>query len=300
MKRPICASLVALIPKGLAHGVYSAKGMKRIATAAVLIPMALALVFWAPLWAFALAVAIVAGLAFWEYLGLADKMGAHTPRIAGCAAIALLFGCTFRFPDLVAPVLGAIPLALLTLCAFRSPLERVLPDAAYTVFGIFYVGWSLSTLPLIDAQENGPSLLLFLFLAVWSGDTAALYVGRLLGRRKLAARISPGKTWAGSIASLVASTLVTLFLLWLATYLTAHSVNGLSYPGSPGHWVGLSVLLNAAAQLGDLVESALKRGAGVKDSGNLLPGHGGMLDRMDALLLAAPVLWFAQVAQQYF
>jgi phosphatidate cytidylyltransferase len=286
--------------KELPPGVYSARGMKRIATAAVLIPLAIVLVFWAPFWAFTVATAIVAVLALWEYLALADKLGANTPRIAACVAVAVLFAFTFRFPDLVAPLLGAIALALLILCAFRSPLERALPDAAYTAFGVFYVGWSLSTLPLIDGQENGPSLLLFLFFAVWSGDIAALYIGRLLGRRKLAPRISPGKTWAGSIASLAASALATVFLLWLATFLTAHSVNGLSYPGTPARWIGLSVLLNAAAQVGDLIESAIKRGAGVKDSGNLLPGHGGMLDRVDALLLAAPVLWIAQVAQQYF
>ncbi|MGB6871321.1 MAG: phosphatidate cytidylyltransferase, partial [Acidobacteriaceae bacterium] len=82
--------------------------------------------------------------------------------------------------------------------------------------------------------------------------------------------------------------------------LTARDIDTLSYPGNPALWIGYAVLVNVAAQIGDLVESAIKRGAGVKDSGHLLPGHGGMLDRVDALLLAAPVLWYAQLAQQSF
>ena len=94
--------------------------------------------------------------------------------------------------------------------------------------------------------------------------------------------------------------LITLALIFLAGVLARHSVDWLSYPGSIFRWLGLSVLLNVAAQVGDLIESAIKRGAGVKDSGTLLPGHGGVLDRIDALLLAAPVLWWAQLAQQWF
>jgi phosphatidate cytidylyltransferase len=158
-------------------------------------------------------------------------------------------------------------------------------------------------LPPLSEQENGPSLLLFLFLVVWAGDIAALYVGRAWGRRKLAPSISPGKTWEGSVASVVGSVAIGLALVLLAAALSRR--NGglsilLSFPGSIMGWVALAVLLNVAAQVGDLVESALKRGAGVKDSGALLPGHGGMLDRIDALLVAAPVLWYALLLQQSF
>src|SRR6202012_4348726 len=112
--------------------------------------------------------------------------------------------------------------------------------------------------------------------------------------------ISPGKSWEGALASLAASAGITLLLLWAARFLSAHAVDQLTYPGSVGRCLFLAVLLNAAAQVGDLVESAIKRGAGVKDSGTLLPGHGGVLDRIDALLLAAPILWYAQLAQQSF
>ena len=283
--------------------VYPFIEMKRVVTAVVLIPLVLLLIFEAPFWLITPVVAIVAELALWEYLALADASGAKTPRIAVMIAIALLFVVVFRRPDFLGPLLGALALGLFIVCAFRSPLKRVLPDTAYSVFGMLYVGVPLTTLPLLSEQENGPSLLLFLFLVVWAGDIAALYVGRAWGRRKLAPLISPGKTWEGSAASVVGSVSIGLALVLLAGMLARR--NGglstlLSFPGSVMGWVALAVVLNVAAQVGDLIESAIKRGAGVKDSGSMLPGHGGMLDRIDALLVAAPVLWYALLLQQSF
>jgi phosphatidate cytidylyltransferase len=274
--------------------------MKRVLTAVVLVPLVLLLVFLGPFWLISVAVGTVALLALWEYLTLADAFGAKTPRIASSIAVAALFLFTFLRPDVITPLLGVIALALLIVCAFRSPLPRVLPDTAYSVFGVLYVGLTLTTIPLLSQQENGSSLLVFLFLAVWMGDIAALYIGRKWGRRKLAPAISPGKSWEGSIASIAGSLIVTGLLLWLATVLQAHGVATLSYPGPVFRWLVLAAVLNAAAQVGDLVESAIKRGAGVKDSGTLLPGHGGVLDRIDALLVAAPVLWYALVVQRLF
>ena len=276
--------------------------MQRILTAVVLVPLVIFLIFVSPRQPLLLmgAVFLVAALALWEYLGLADAMGAKTPRIETLVCLAVLMTAILRRPDLMAPAIGALSLALLVVCSFRSPVERVLPDTGYSVFGLLYVGLSLSTLYLLSAQDNGPSLLLFLFCVVWAGDITALYVGRSLGRHKLAPTLSPNKTWEGSFGSVAGSILVAVLLFWLAIQLTEHSIDALSYPGSMLHWIGLAILLNVAAQVGDLVESAIKRGAGVKDSGHLLPGHGGMLDRVDALLLAAPVLWYAQLAQQSF
>jgi phosphatidate cytidylyltransferase len=274
--------------------------MKRIVTAAVLIPVTIALVFLGPFWLFTLVCALVAGLALWEYLDLADAIGAQPPRIASYLVFAAIYLCIWRYPDLLIPTLLIGVLAILAFCTFRSPIQRILPDAASASFGILYIGLAFATLPLLFEQSNGSSLLLFLFLAVWSGDIAALYIGKAFGRRKLAPHISPGKTREGAIASLVASALFTLFLLWVASFLSAHSVDALSYPGPWYDWLTLSVFINAVAQLGDLVESGLKRSAGVKDSGTLLPGHGGVLDRIDALLLAAPLLWYAHLAQQIF
>lgn len=275
--------------------------MQRVLTAAVLVPLVLFVVFFNSLPLLTAVSALVAGLAAWEFLGLAALQGAAgvsgAPRIAVLLGIALLFACTFFRPEYVAPLLGALAFLLLGLCAFRLPFAQVLPAASAAVFALLYTGWSLTTIPLLSAQGNGPSLLLFLFLSVWSGDIAALYIGRNFGKHRLT-RLSPNKTWEGAVASVAGTVLVAALLLLFATESARQGYEGLSYPGSIVRMLLLSVLINIAAQLGDLLESALKRGADVKDSGTLLPGHGGVLDRIDALLLAAPVLWYALLAQQ--
>ena len=275
--------------------------MRRVLTAAVLIPVVLLLVFKGSLLALTLASAVVAGLAAWEFCALADASGARTPRIFVVAAIAALFLCTYLRPEYEAPLIGALSFLLLTVCVVRDQagsLGRVLLDAGSSILALLYCGLSMSALPAISTQASGSSLLAFLFLTVWTGDVAALYVGRNFGRQKLAPTISPAKTWEGSIASVAGSLLVAATLVLLATELDRRGLEWLSYPGSVGRWLALAVLVNVAAQLGDLLESAIKRGAGVKDSGTLLPGHGGVLDRIDALLLAAPVLWYALLVQQ--
>jgi len=274
--------------------------MKRVITAAVLVPLVLLLIFRGSFAAVLVATAVVSGLAAWELLALAEPAGAHPPRLAVLAAIALLFAAVYFDTELETPALLALSLALFILCAFRSPLERVLPDTGSSIFCLIYVGLTLTTIPLLWAEGNGPSLLLFLFCVVWCGDVAALYVGRAWGRRKLAPRLSPNKTWEGSAASVAGSVLIGVALFWIARLFQSHSVFAIDYSGAPWRWIVLAILLNIAAQVGDLIESAIKRGSGAKDSGALLPGHGGILDRIDALLLAAPALWCAQYLQHYF
>ena len=274
--------------------------MKRILTAAVLIPVVLLLVLKAPFWLITLVTAVVAGLAAWEYLDLADGSGAKAPRTAVLVSIGILFGCAFRNADLLGPAISGLSLVLFLICVFRSPLERVLRDAAMSIFGLIYLGFTLATIPLLSAEENGPSLLLLLLFVVWCGDIAALYIGKSFGRRKLSPSLSPNKTWEGAVASVGGSLLITLALIGLGGVLGRRNVVLIAYPGPVWHWLVLAVVLNIAAQLGDLAESAIKRGAGVKDSGKLLPGHGGVLDRIDALLLAAPVLWYAQLLKLWF
>jgi phosphatidate cytidylyltransferase len=240
---------------------------------------------------------LVAELATWEYLSIADSRGIATHLVL--IAIAVLFAATFRSPSLILPAIGLCSLVLLIVCSFRSPLERVLPDTAFSVFGLLYCGLTLATVPLVWVQQDGPSLLIFLFCIVWTGDIAALYVGRNFGRHKLAPRISPNKSWEGSAASLAGSLLIAAALV--AWPMSSKQVDRHAPFCRPaGSLAGLAVVLNLFAQVGDLVESAIKRGAGVKDSGAMLPGHGGILDRIDALLLAAPALWYAQWIQQYF
>jgi phosphatidate cytidylyltransferase len=275
--------------------------MKRILTALILIPLVLLLVFLGPKWLVTLAVAVVATMAAWEYLILAEKTGANPPRAAVLTAILVLFAGCFAWPDQAVAILGILSLGLLVYCIFSRPVEQVLADAATSIFALLYTGLTLTALPALIAQANGPSLVVFLLCVVWAGDIAALYVGRAWGRHKLAPALSPNKSWEGSLASVAAGLLVTGGLLGLAHLFAAQwDKVWLSYPEDLWFWLTLSVVVNVAAQVGDLAESALKRSAGVKDSGNLLPGHGGVLDRIDALLLAAPVLWYAHVIHQWF
>jgi phosphatidate cytidylyltransferase len=276
--------------------------MKRILTAAILVPLVLVLVFLSPRWhvLFVCAVAVVAALAGWEYLGLAQNLAARPPRIAVAVALLLLFAGYHEWPDFIAAIFGVLNLALLILCTFRGPVEQVLADASASIFCMFYIGSTLLALPSLHEQANGPSLVAFLLCVVWAGDSTALYVGRALGRHRLAPRLSPGKSWEGSVGSVAGSLAAAGILLWLAHYLQARDLAWLSFPDETWYWLVLAVVVNIAAQVGDLVESAIKRSAGVKDSGSLLPGHGGVLDRIDALLLAAPALWYAQVIHQRF
>jgi phosphatidate cytidylyltransferase len=279
--------------------------MKRILTAAVLIPIVFLIVFLGPSWLVTLAVAAVAALAGWEYLGLAEHSGAKPSRIAVTVAIVTLVTArlaveTLEWLHRPEVVFGVLALGLLLYCTFRSPIERVMADASASVFCLLYVGLTLTALPALREETNGPSLLLFLFCVVWAGDIAALYIGRAWGRHKLAPTLSPNKSWEGAIGSLAGSLLAAGGLLALADWVASLNSARLSYPEEAWYWLLLAVLVNVAAQVGDLAESALKRSVGVKDSGTLLPGHGGVLDRIDALLLAAPVLWYAQVIHQRF
>jgi phosphatidate cytidylyltransferase len=282
--------------------------MKRILTATVLILAVFALIFFGQLWMITLFSAIVAELAAYEYLKLA-AVGAESHGLKLCIPVwwmalgtALAFVVTLPgFPvEGQLPVLSALTLALFAWNGFRSPLIQVLPDTAQGLFGLIYIAYPLTLVPLLWKQEDGPALVLFLMVCVWAGDIAALYIGRAFGKRKLAPRLSPGKTWLGSLASIAGSMLAAALVVYIADKLASRGNTVLHISEPLWQSLLLAAILNIAAQLGDLLESAIKRGAGVKDSGTMLPGHGGILDRIDALLLAAPVLWFVLLLKDYF
>ncbi|HMF65761.1 MAG TPA: phosphatidate cytidylyltransferase [Edaphobacter sp.] len=282
--------------------------MKRILTALVLIAAVFALIFFGQLWMITLFAAIVAELACYEYLKLAavgaESHGAklRIPLWWMTLGTALAFIVTLpNFPvDEQLPVLSALTLILFAWNGFRSPLIQVLPDTAQGLFGLIWIAYPLTLVPLLWKQEDGPALVLFLMVCVWSGDIAALYIGRAFGKHKLAPHLSPGKTWEGAIASIAGSLLAAGLVIWIGDLLTARGNLLLHITEPIWQTLLLATILNIAAQLGDLLESAVKRGAGVKDSGTMLPGHGGILDRIDALLLAAPVLWFALILKDHF
>ncbi len=160
------------------------------------------------------------------------------------------------------------------------PLTGALGDMGLSSAALLFIVLPLSVLVRLHAiPAIGPRLLLFALVLVWTGDTAAYFTGRAIGRNKLAPKLSPGKTWEGAAGNLLGSLLIGwAFARWLQI--------GVS------HMLIMAALGSVAGQVGDLLESAYKRSAGAKDSGALLPGHGGVLDRIDALLLAAPVVWY--------
>lgn len=293
--------------------------MKRIVTAAVLIPVVLLLVFRAPIWLFLLFSAVVALAAVYEYLAIAAAYGLEPFRLLTYLYTAALFvvyyyGRDFGGGALLAGIVLLLmfaPFLLLFASMSREDLRAALPGAAMSYLALPYVGLPLLLLALLRDSMHGWVFVLFTFFAVWVGDTAAMYVGKSIGRHKLAPRISPGKTIEGTVASLVFSVgvccLFAYFLPEIAAWLSR--VHLLAEPQesvmieAPAYaraslWLAafLAAAINVAAQIGDLLESALKRGAGVKDSGTMLPGHGGILDRIDALLLALPVAFLLFLA----
>ena len=184
--------------------------MKRVLTALVLIPLVLILVFLGPRWQwlFALAVAGVAALAGWEYMGLTRRCGANPPRIAVIVALLALFAVNFQWPYLTPALFGILGLGLLVYCALFKPVEGMIADSAASIFCLLYTGFTLLALPTLREEVNGPSLVMFLLCVVWSGDTAAYYVGRAWGRHKMAPSLSPGKSWEGAVASVAGSVLI--------------------------------------------------------------------------------------------
>ena len=188
-------------------------------------------------------------------------------------------------------------------CALLSATRRrSLAGVIETAGGTLYIGLPCAVFVWLRRQPEGLSIVLVLFTLIWAGDIFAYFVGRSLGRHLMSPRISPRKTWEGALASMIASVGVGMLLYSYALPISTALLNARLIEKKDGLFalvkaplwpiILLSATVNIAAQLGDLVESLIKRGAGIKDSGTLLPGHGGMLDRIDALLFAAPLLWY--------
>ena len=249
--------------------------MKRVLTALVLIPTFCYVVLWSPQWAFLATAAAVSVLCFREYAELASLHEIAKPGLFGYAAgILVLF-----IPGRDAAFLVLVAILAMALALRSRELTDVLPGAAALLLGVLYVFGTLRC--AIELRSIQAYWLFFVLSLNWVGDIAALYVGKMIGRHKLAPRVSPAKSWEGAAASVVAS--VVYGAIYLPRLLPA-------VPLAEG--LGLTAAANIAGQLGDLGESALKRGAGVKDSGTLLPGHGGWLDRVDSSLFALPVVYF--------
>jgi phosphatidate cytidylyltransferase len=280
---------------------------KRVLTALVLIPVVVAIVLFTSTAVVAIATAIITVLALWEYFALGDAIGQRAYRLwtTFCALLIIYvqwMGVPFKTSNQMVNVVlfggdhfprHEAPNSLLVLFVFvlgltartlwtKRPLVEALPSAGISSSAVLLVALPLSfavRLHGLGVGPNGARLLLFALVITWAADTIAYFVGRAIGKHPLAPHISPKKTWEGSIGSMIGSLLVAYaFSFWITILLP--------------HLLIMAAIGNIAGQMGDLLESAYKRSAGVKDSGGLLPGHGGILDRIDALILCIPVIWY--------
>lgn len=275
--------------------------LPRILTAIILIPVVVALVWWGPPALLAAVAAAVAILALNEFLTLGERCGLRAFRKWTLVSAAGIFYAQYSLGLVETHALaGGVSLvrnaaggvlsleAVLLIFLFGAAgigigthrsLQEVLPAISIGAAGLLFVALPFSYLVRMnEISEIGRQLVLFTLCLVWAGDTLAYFIGRSVGRLPMAPVLSPKKTWEGAIGNFVASLLVALvFARWMGIDIFTMLVIG-----------GLA---NIAGQMGDLLESAYKRGAAVKDSGSLLPGHGGMLDRIDSLILASPVVW---------
>ncbi len=234
--------------------------MKRVLTASVLIVVVFGLVFWGNPLALNVVSALVAMLAAYEYVALTRAGDEVVPAWWMLPAVVVLFAVTYYRPlEAVLPVLSALGLSLLTIVAFREArsghLERVLPIAAAGFFGLIYIAYPLSLLPQIIVRENGPTLLIFLMLVVWTGDIAALYVGKAWGKRKLAPALSPNKTQEGALASLLSSVAIAAALVGVCDLVGRHGSTLLHISQPLWQTLLLAAVVNIAAQMGDLLRA---------------------------------------------
>jgi phosphatidate cytidylyltransferase len=238
-------------------------------------------VLWAPDAAFLAVVGLIGIGAYREFDNIAAAQGiARSGWLGMAAGVAMLVA-----PEPAFPILVAITAIVMALKMGVADLAQALPSAGAAVLGVVYIfgAWRCGA----ELRAIDPHWLMIALLVSWAGDTAAMYVGKALGRNKLAPRISPGKTVEGAVASVVGGT--------VGAVVYAHYL----LPAEPLVLVAaIGAVANIAGQLGDLAESTFKRGAGVKDSGTMLPGHGGWLDRVDSSLFSVPAVYAVLLLRQ--
>ena len=272
---------------------------KRVITALWLIPLLVVTVWFGEPW-FTILVAIWGGLAVFEfyrlvtaskvspltYFGLVWTLLFIVSRDSGLLAT---LGPRLDL-SLIAPLLLTSAIALSLICLLtRRQKEGAFASWAWTMAGILYVGWLLSYLISLRGLDDGRNWVFFALFTTFASDTGAFLVGSALGKRKLAPNISPRKTWEGAIGGAVSAMLVSLLFLLPWTISLNQHLNW-------GQAILLGFLVSIMGQLGDLAESLLKRSAGVKESGKLMPGHGGMLDRVDSIVFAGISVYYAWLA----
>ncbi len=255
--------------------------LPRILTAIIGIPLLLFLIHWGG-YSFAAFIVAIAALSLYEYgtiLAIGGKPSQRVLAVVAGAALAAAQALKFPIGAAVAAVLAAV--LLREMFSRQHSLERI----AYTLVGVLALGWMPAHLAsLRDMRPWGERLTLMLFVSIWVMDIAAYAAGRALGRRPLASQLSPKKTWEGAIAGFAAAS-ASVFAF------RALSPGMLSLPMA----AVLAASIGVCGQLSDLAESLIKRAVGVKDSSAMLPGHGGVMDRFDSFILAAPIVYYCLV-----
>jgi len=260
----------------------------RILTAAVALPLAVAGILWLPNAAVAAILGFVLAVGAWEWARL---IGLQAVGVRGTYTVlaALLFGLLWlnTHPTVAVgvPWLAMLWWLLAALLVARFPRGWDVSVGQIPLsagLGLLILGAAFDALVRLHVSGPGPALMLFVFVLVWAADTGAYFAGHALGRRKLAPRVSPGKTWEGAGGGIVAAALVSAAAAWYFGY----------WPSGAASFVVLAAISAVFSIVGDLTLSMFKRQAGLKDSGTLFPGHGGVLDRLDSVLAAAPCFFF--------
>jgi phosphatidate cytidylyltransferase len=272
--------------------------MNRIITAAIALPVLIASIVYPPLKFLFVALAVAAiVVALYEFWFLAKRVGAKPDVVVGYAATAAMLVAFFYSEQLLPLLLLIIPAlviaALVAEMLRGAPFDKMILSVGSTVLGVLYVVMLGGHLVAVRTgfAEHAPGypnsysisthLLSFFFLVLMGSDTGAYYTGRAFGKRKLAPNISPGKTWEGAVGGMAASLLMAaLAHYWFFPELSLRAA------------LPLAAVMNVLGVVGDLTESALKRGAKAKDAAQILPGHGGLLDRLDSLLFNAPLIYY--------
>jgi phosphatidate cytidylyltransferase len=254
----------------------------RVLTAAIWLPVHLAILIWGRPYHFLIYLEAVGLVALLEMFGLLEAAGRRPHRLAAVAAGVVYLAAVAYRPAVALGAAAALVLAAVLAPVFRKSNAGALADGGATLLAFAYVPAFLAFLMLVRKLAHGVELLLIFFITIWVIDVAAYFVGKAFGKRKLAPDKSPGKTVAGGVGGLVAGLATPVIL---ATIFFPEV--GLSWLGA----LAVGVVLAAGDMMGDLAESVFKRDAGVKDSGAVLPGHGGVLDRFDAVLYCAPLFF---------
>jgi phosphatidate cytidylyltransferase len=255
-------------------------------TAAILSPLTIWIIGWSPMPVYDAVIAIISTLALYEFLDLGRRKGYHIPIVICIAAMLFIIAAFILEP--ISVEMGVFLALLLIPASYvlaNGNLDEALPSSGIAVMATLYVGMlGGSLVRLHNDFTEGPKLIFFLLLVVWLGDAGAYYCGKNFGRHKMSPRISPKKTVEGGIGGAVTSviTAIVIHFTFFPTFPLLHAVIA-------------GLLLSVTGIVGDLAESLWKRSAAVKDSGTLIPGHGGFLDRFDSIFYTAPILyayWF--------